>query len=200
MPLRYIPFEFCPICATPLESIKIEGKLRKKCPKCHYTHWGEYSIGVGGVLIKENKGLLVQRALNPGKGKWTIPGGYVDQDEKIEDAVVREIREETGLITKPASVIAIKDRPEDITGIKHNIYIVFLLQYLKGEIEPDPKEVKAAGFYSPDECCNLNIAPLSLHMIEKALEFSDKGYTEPGFIRNDTIDIIGAISKLYTLR
>lgn len=199
MPLIHAQFKYCPLCAAPLESTEIEGKKRKKCPECSYVHWGEYSVGVGGVLLRNNKGLIVQRAYNPGKGRWTIPGGYVEQDEKIEDAIVREVKEETGLLTEPLSIIAVKDRPEDIPGVKHDIYIVFLLRCIGGELNPDPLEVSQAGFFAPDECRNLNIAPLSLHVIEKAIEYQKNGQDTIGFVRKDGIKIVGALSELFSL-
>jgi len=199
MPPVYTEFTFCPICATKLEKTLIEGSLQNQCASCGYIHWGEYSVGVGGVLLQENKGLFVQRAINPGRGRWTIPGGYVGQNEKISDAVVRELWEETGLTTEPVSVLAVKDRPEDVPGVKHDIYIVFLLRYLEGELRPDPAEVLQAGFYTPEECSGFNIAPLSLFVVEKAIQCVKEGNPAPGFIQNNDIQVVGALSKLFTL-
>jgi ADP-ribose pyrophosphatase YjhB (NUDIX family) len=199
MPPIYTEFVYCPICSAELEKTMIEGKPRKRCTQCDYIHWGEYSVGVGGVLLQGDKGLFVQRAINPGRGRWTIPGGYVEQNEKIADAVVREMREETGLITEPVSVIAVKDRPEDMPGVKHDIYIVFLLRYLSGELTPDPSEVSQAGFYTPEECQGFNIAPLSLDVVRQAIQQQKEGNHCPGFIRKDGIQIVGALSELFTL-
>ncbi|ADY54658.1 NUDIX hydrolase [Syntrophobotulus glycolicus DSM 8271] len=192
-------FRYCPLCSALLEYNIIEDKRRLKCPVCGYTHWGEFSLGVGGVIVKNNKGLLVQRAYHPGKGRWTIPGGFVEQDEKIEHAVVREIREETGLITQPVTIIAIKDRPEDLPGVKHDIYIVFLMELLGGELKPDPAEVSAVGFFAPEQCSDFNAAPLSVDMIEKAIKYTKPGPANPGFIRKDTISMVGSLTTLFTL-
>ena len=194
-----IEFKYCPTCSKELIYNDIEGRQRKNCPACGYIHWGECSVGVGGVLLSQGRGLIVQRAHNPGKGRWTIPGGYVEQDEKIEDAIVREVREETGLITEPVSVLGVKDRPQDHPGIKHDIYVVFLLHYLSGELTPDLVEVSQAGFYTPEECQSFNIAPLSLHVINKALEYQRQGIASPGLIRKDGIQIVGALSEFYSI-
>lgn len=199
MPPLSLEFNFCPLCSAKLAITMIENKPRKSCPNCDYIHWGEYSVGVGGILLQGDKGLLVQRANNPGRGRWTIPGGYVDQNEKIETAVVREVFEETGLLSEPISVLAIKDRPQDLPGVKHDIYIVFLLRYTGGELKPDPAEVSQAGFYTPEECRSFNIAPLSLHMLSQALELEKQGECTPGFLRKEGIEIVGALSELYTL-
>ncbi len=192
-------FKYCPLCSALLEYTVIEYKKRLKCPVCGYTHWGEYSLGVGGVVLHENKGLLVQRAYNPGKGRWTIPGGFVEQDEKIEHAVIREIREETGLITEPVSILAIKDRPEDHPGVKHDIYIIFLMRLLGGELKPDPAEISAAGFFAPNECGTFNAAPLSVDAIKTAINCTQADSTSQGFLRKDGISMVGSITTLFTL-
>ena len=54
-------------------------------------------VGVGAVILDEGKILLEKRKNAPGKGKWSIPGGLVDLGESIEQAVIREVKEETGL-------------------------------------------------------------------------------------------------------
>lgn len=192
-------FKYCPLCSKKLEEIIIDDKTRKACPSCDYIHWGEYSLGVGGILLQEGKALIVQRAINPGRGRWTIPGGYVEQNEKIEDAVVREFWEETGIYTEPVSVLAVKDRPVDSPGTKHDIYIVFLLRYVKGQLTPDPKEVLQAGFYTPEECRHFTIAPLSLNLIMQAIELTKDGNLTPGFVRKEGIQIVGTLSEFYTL-
>ncbi|RNC28542.1 MAG: Diadenosine hexaphosphate hydrolase [Candidatus Dichloromethanomonas elyunquensis] len=199
MPQICNEFHYCPICGSGLENMLIESKVRKKCPGCSYIHWGEYSVGVGGVLLQEKRGLIVQRAINPGRGRWTIPGGYVEQNEKIADAVVREMKEETGILTEPVSILAVKDRPEDARGVKHDIYIVFLLRYVGGKLFPDPGEVMQAGFFSPEECSGFNIAPLSLHVIRKAIEYGEQGCRNPGFILKEDIQISGSLSELFIL-
>ena len=192
-------YNYCPSCSQELVYTEIEGKQRKHCQQCSYIYWGECSIGVGGVLLKEGKGLIVQRANNPGKGRWTIPGGYVEQDEKIEDAIVRELREETGLITEAVSVLAVRDRPQDLPGVKHDIYIVFLLRYISGELKPDLLEVSQVNFYTPEECKDLNIAPLSLHVIKEALAQATEEHLTPGLVRKKGIQMVGALSELYSM-
>lgn len=192
-------YNYCPVCSQELVYTEIEGKQRKHCQKCDYIHWGECSIGVGGVLLKEGKGLIVQRANNPGKGRWTIPGGYVEQDEKIEDAIVRELSEETGLITETVSILAVRDRPQDLPGVKHDIYIVFLLRYISGEPKPDLVEVSQADFYTPEECKDLNIAPLSLHVIKEAIAQTTEGRPTPGLVRKEGVQMVGSLSELYSM-
>lgn len=199
IPYKYRSFNYCPSCATELQYIVLEGYRRKKCPNCGFIHWGDYSLGVGGVILKNNKGLLIQRAHEPGRGKWTIPGGFVNSDEKISEAIVREIQEETGITAEPVSIIAVRDRPKDIPEQRHDIYIVFLLKYLAGELKPDPTEVMNAGFFSPEQYRELDIAPLSLQVVSKALAYQKQEIENPGFILEQNIPLSGKLSELYIL-
>ncbi|MCK4849534.1 MAG: NUDIX domain-containing protein, partial [Candidatus Heimdallarchaeota archaeon] len=68
---------------------------------CHF-------LGVGGVVIHEQKVLLVKLTYGPAKGKWLIPGGLVDCGETLQDAVKREIFEETGVQVQPRGIIGVR--------------------------------------------------------------------------------------------
>lgn len=67
-------------------------------------------VGVGAVIIQDNRALLVQRGTEPAKGQWSIPGGLIDVGETLREAVVREVREETGLLVEPIELIELLDR------------------------------------------------------------------------------------------
>ena len=67
-------------------------------------------VGVGGVVIHQNQVLLVRRGKEPLKGKWSIPGGLVELGEQLEQAVRRELREETGIDVSPLKVLEVVDR------------------------------------------------------------------------------------------
>lgn len=185
-----IEYNYCPQCGKPLRRTEISDRLWPHCPDCSFVYWGNFSLGVGGIVWHEGKVLLVQRANNPGKGAWTIPGGYVDQNEKISDAVAREIREETGLIAQPTSILALRDRP----GEKHDTYIVFLLEYQGGVLQADPTEVSDIGFFTLEECEKLPIAELSLSVIKASRSSGNRG-----FIPKTGIKMIGELSVLYQI-
>ena len=59
-----------------------------------------YNVGVGGAVVKDGRLLLVRRASRRGRGNWQVPGGFVEQDETMEQAVVREVEEEAGVTSK----------------------------------------------------------------------------------------------------
>ncbi len=92
------------------------------------------SLTVDGAIVKENKILLIKRRNNPFKGCWALPGGFVEYNEKVEDAVIREIREETGLNTKIKELIGIYSDPNrDPRG--HTVSIVYKLDIIKGNLK-----------------------------------------------------------------
>jgi len=96
-----------------------------------------------GVVLKNNKILLIKRKNEPFKGKWALPGGFVEYGEKVEDTVVREVHEETGLKTKISNILGIYSDPNrDPRG--HIVTVVYLLDSKGGNIKggDDASEAK----------------------------------------------------------
>jgi 8-oxo-dGTP diphosphatase len=86
-----------------------------------------------GVVFKDGKILLVKRKNEPFKGKWALPGGFVEYGEKTEDAAVREVFEETGLKTSVKSLVGVYSNPNrDPRG--HTITVVYLMELVSGEL------------------------------------------------------------------
>jgi len=67
-------------------------------------------VGVGAVIVKDGRVLLVQRGTEPALGRWSIPGGLIEVGEGLSEAVVREVREETGLEIEPVELVELLDR------------------------------------------------------------------------------------------
>lgn len=86
-----------------------------------------------GLIIKESKILLVKRNHEPYEGFWAIPGGFVEQEETCEEAVIREVREETGLKTKIKEFIGVYSAPS--RSPEHTIALAYLLEILGGEVK-----------------------------------------------------------------
>jgi len=184
------PYLFCPICGKPLQKSIIDNHPRSTCSDCSYVNWGNYSLGVGGVLWNNDKVLLVQRGHNPGKGMWTIPGGYVDQGESIGEAIIREIQEETGIKAKPLSIIGFRDCPAE----KHDTYIIFLMQFLGGNLQGQLEEVSDLGFFTLKECYALPIPSLTLSALEASRSVSQ------GLEINSVVKLSSTLSTLYQIR
>jgi 8-oxo-dGTP diphosphatase len=67
-------------------------------------------VGIGAVVVEEGRVLLVRRAHEPLKGHWSLPGGALELGESLHAGVVREVREETGLVVEPLELIELLDR------------------------------------------------------------------------------------------
>ena len=90
-------------------------------------------LTVDGAILKDKKILLIKRKNDPYKGKWALPGGFVEYGEKVEDTAAREVYEETGLKTKIRDIIGIYSDPNrDPRG--HIVTIVYLLDIQGGKL------------------------------------------------------------------
>ncbi|THF83476.1 NUDIX hydrolase [Cohnella fermenti] len=163
--------KFCMSCGHTLETRDIDGTPRKACPACSFVHWGDYSIGVGALVVREDKVLLVRRAQEPGKGRWTNPGGYAEQLEQLHETVRREVLEECAVEAEVRNVVALRDLPRSI----HNLYVAFSMDYIGGEPTPDMAEVDAAGFFTLEEMNGMNVAPFTRWLVDVALSGRSDG-------------------------
>lgn len=84
---------FCEVCATALVSER--GRLQ--CPACQRAIYMDPKVAAGALVRVDGRIVLVQRDIEPSRGLWTFPGGYVDRYEPVPAAAAREVREETGL-------------------------------------------------------------------------------------------------------
>jgi ADP-ribose pyrophosphatase YjhB (NUDIX family) len=95
-------------------------------------------VGVGAVLLCSDKILLEKRKNEPGKGKWSIPGGLVELGEEAEQTAIREVREETGLTVEKPELIGVLDNVEmDEDGkVKYHFIIIdYFLRLKRGTLK-----------------------------------------------------------------
>ena len=103
-------------------------------------------LTVDGVIFLDGKVLLVKRAIKPFKGYWTLPGGHVRLGETVEDAVHREIKEETGLDVEIEKMVGIYSDPKrDPRG--HVITIAYILKPIGGELKFDEEEASDIKYF-----------------------------------------------------
>ena len=90
---------FCIKCGsrTTLELISGDTISRNICNVCNYIHYVNPKIIVGALPLKDDKVLLCKRDINPGKGKWTLPSGFMEMGESLEQGAKREAKEEANL-------------------------------------------------------------------------------------------------------
>lgn len=89
--------KFCPNCGHALNWQYLNGRDRPVCPSCQHIVYFDPKVAVVAFVEEDNCLLLVQREIDPGKGKWALPAGFVEYDEAPSDAAIRETLEETGL-------------------------------------------------------------------------------------------------------
>ncbi|MEM5834303.1 MAG: NUDIX hydrolase [Candidatus Aenigmatarchaeota archaeon] len=92
------------------------------------------NLAVDAIVEKGNKILLITRASEPFEGMLALPGGLVEEGEKVEQALIREVEEETSLVVKPKEILGVYSDPErDPRG--HTVSIVFVAEVAGGELE-----------------------------------------------------------------
>ena len=91
-------------------------------------------VGIGAVIVKEGKIVLIKRGNEPARGKWTIPGGLVELGEPMEIAVIREAKEETCLDAENPRLVDVVNQVEhDAEGkVRYHYVIVDYLVQVKG--------------------------------------------------------------------
>ncbi len=101
------------------------------------------SLTVDGVMIRDYDVLLIKRVNDPYKNMWAIPGGFVEYGERTEDAVLREVKEETGLEAGIDRLVGVYSDPKRDPR-KHVVSVVYLLKDIIGEPKggDDAKEAK----------------------------------------------------------
>jgi ADP-ribose pyrophosphatase YjhB (NUDIX family) len=104
---------FCPLCgaALTLQPVPPEGKHEPVCGGCGFVFYLGQKVVAGTVPQADGRLLLTRRAIQPARGKWTFPGGYVDWGEPVEAAAIRETREETGLEVALGGLLGVYSYP-----------------------------------------------------------------------------------------
>jgi len=115
-------------------------------------------VDVRGAVFEGDRILLVQEMADG--GRWTLPGGWADVNDSPTEAVVREIQEESGLITRPLKVLAVFDR--ELQGHSppfpfHVYKVFFLCEWVEGELQPASGETSAAAFFARDALPELSL-------------------------------------------
>ena len=128
-------------------------------------------VGVGAVVVEDDRVLLVQRAREPGLGLWSIPGGAVELGETIAQAAVREVREECHIEVEPGGVLSTHDlieRDESGSIRYHYVLIDLAASYVGGQLAPGTDAVQARWAFAA-ELSELNIQPRLLPVLRSAL-------------------------------
>ena len=126
-------------------------------------------VGVGGVLIRDGKVLLIRRGKPPLYGRWVVPGGTVELGESLEQALVREMREETGLEVVPLEVLTVFDRIERDGDrvLYHYVIVDYLCRWLGGETRAASDALEAA-WAALDDLPRYDLPQKALEVVQDA--------------------------------
>jgi len=146
--MKPLELNFCPNCGSPMADHFVFGRTRRACSECGFVFFREPKLAAGALVEQRDRVLLVRRAVDPKLGFWCLPAGYVEYDEGPVAAVLREVREETGLVVRVAGLLAAYHVRSDPRGL--GVIIIYRAALVSGEPVPgdDASEVK---FFAPDE-------------------------------------------------
>ena len=126
-------------------------------------------VGVGAVVIDADRVLLIKRAHEPLKGQWSLPGGRVELGETLEQAVAREVREETGLDVQVGPIVEVRDRiMRDADGrVDYHFVLVDFVCRPSGGILCGASDADAAEWVPLDALATYGIAAVTAAVIRK---------------------------------
>lgn len=104
-------FKRCPSCSS--ENFEFPNNVRFLCHDCNFTYYHNIAAAVAVVFTFEDKILFTVRNVDPDKGKWDLPGGFIDPGENAEAAACREIKEELGIAIFPKDLKYITTSPNN---------------------------------------------------------------------------------------
>ena len=141
------PYTYCPHCASPLRPrILVEGEQpRLACVSCEFVHYRNPRLAAGAIVQRDGKLLLVQRGIEPQRGYWVFPGGFVDSGETVAAAAVRETFEETGLRVSLTGILDVYSSVERDVAL-----VVYAAESHSGLASPGA-ECEDLAHYSPEE-------------------------------------------------
>ncbi|MEW6320814.1 MAG: NUDIX hydrolase [Acidobacteriota bacterium] len=129
-------------------------------------------VAVGAVIVREGRALVVRRAHPPRQGEWSLPGGRVELGERLEDAVRREIREETGLDVRVGPILEVFDRvhrTDDGRVQYHFVIVDYLCEPVSGTARAGD-DAEDLAWVSRDELEAFGINPHAATVLRRGLE------------------------------
>jgi NAD+ diphosphatase len=142
-------WRYCPRCQGELEG----DERRLECPHCGFVAYGGGPVPTATAVVVDENGhvLLGRRAVEPDKGLWDLPGGFIEDGEHPLDAVRRELREETALEIEPLAFLGIwMDKYGYDSGAENTLNLYWTARVVSGTMAPDD-DVEELRWFAPDE-------------------------------------------------
>jgi ADP-ribose pyrophosphatase YjhB (NUDIX family) len=132
-------------------------------------------VGAGAVILDGDNVLLIRRASEPLKGQWSLPGGRLELGETVQQAILRETREETGLDVEPLQLLGVYDlidRDETNAIRYHYLLVDWICTVSGGELRAGDDATEVTWAHRTT-LAQYNLADFTLHAIEKAFNMMD---------------------------
>lgn len=133
--------KYCSSCGNEVTLKFTEGRDRFVCESCSTIHYTNPKIVTGALCVWEDKVLLCRRAIEPRKGFWNLPAGYLEDFEKAEDGAIRETWEEAGTDIEIEKVLTVYNIPQ-----ANQVYIHFLAKIKDGIVRNGEESIESALF------------------------------------------------------
>ena len=138
-------------------------------------------LGVGALIFRRNRVLLVERGKEPLKGYWSLPGGLVETGERLEAAIQREVLEETGLVVRPAYLAEIFERiMHDQAGAVEYHYV--LADYVCKVVSGEPKasdDASGVDWFRVDRLEELLLTEGTCEVIQRVFQSASRKASYP---------------------
>ena len=131
------------MCTGELKEKEIDGRERFHCPACGWINFRN-PLPVVQCLVssKKKEVLLIKRGIEPFKGHWSLPGGFVELEETVQEAGKRELAEETGLDGEPGRILGVHRRNSPLYGYLMIVGVEFLVENEDAVAGDDAEEAR----------------------------------------------------------
>ncbi len=131
-------FKFCPRCGVAYTNASFFEEFQLQCQNCGFVFYQNPKAATGALILNEQQELLlVERAIDPGKGTWDIPGGFISWGEDSLTAICRELNEELHITFQPRKILSVVHSWYDYGGIHNSALNICYLGSFSGELKVD---------------------------------------------------------------
>jgi len=145
------PATHCPDCGTALDERRVDGRNRRYCLDCERVVWHTPVPGAGVAVVGGRGVLVTERAIDPGRGEWAVPGGHLEAGETPAEAAARELREEAGLRVDPDALKIVGTHSPSYESGKHMVVLDYAVSAdaVEGALDPGPEVASVAWLRPP---------------------------------------------------